>query len=452
MALFKQYSGTVYDENNIPVNSFRYRGYIKQQNVWSDWYTSNNSRYSINLGDGEFLTQDGFVDNGSDLLIQIETNETIVSNKKFCYTLFVINNQSTVVRDVQIKPIQKPNILDNHWDIFSASDSNTKVDIEGVTVSLARVNDKVNIVENYSDNSSWEFNGNVMYQHTQFGNINVFNDRLGIINVKYDWGIGLGYETSKNKIYTNISNGLGLHYIPIIALVTNKKGLTNTSRKYIKVRYRVPVPDMVITPEPYTIIDTLTIDNATINLDNNIIETAYILNNITQVVNDIPEYKWFPITTGFTGTEMKIEFNITYTDGFETLNLLYTRYLELKNIPLTFDTRVSTVENVDKIITVIDILNVEDLDGDTALANFKWDIYYKTPIDNEYKLVYKDEYGDLPAFLTRTFNFNVAGEYKIVITGKDEAGEETVKETIVDVTLEQLGIGTGTMVNYVEWE
>ena len=146
MALFKQYSGTVYDENNIPVNSFRYRGYIKQQNVWSDWYSSNNSRYSINLGDGEFLTQDGYVDNGSELLIQIETNETNVSNRKFCYTLFVINNQSTVVRDIQIKPIQKPTILDEHWDIFSGSDSNTKVDIDGVTVSLARLNDTVGIV------------------------------------------------------------------------------------------------------------------------------------------------------------------------------------------------------------------------------------------------------------------------------------------------------------------
>ena len=149
---------------------------------------------------------------------------------------------------------------------------------------------------------------------------------------------------------------------------------------------------------------------------------------------------------------MKVEFGITYTDGFTEEYMLYTQYIELLNIPLTFDLVNESEELNNTIVNTINIINVEDKDGDTGLTNFKWEIYYKTPIDNEYKLVFKEDYGELPAKLSKSFNFNVIGDYKIVVTGKDEAGEETIKETLVTVSLDQLGLGEGAIVNYIEWE
>lgn len=452
MALFKQYSGTVYDENDNAVSSFRYRGYLKQQNKWSDWYTSTNSRYNINLGDSMFLTQDGDVANGSNLILVFETTEPTVTNRRFCYTEIIVTPDSTNLRDIQIKPIQKVNILDNHWDLFSSSDSNQKITIDNVSVSIGRVNDTVSVLENYTDNNYWLYKENTMYQYGYYGNVNVFSDRLGIINTKYDWGTGLGIETAKSKIYTNITDQSDLGYVPVIATVTNKKGLVSTSKKYIRIRYRKPIPDLVYTPNPYTIIDTLIIENVTINLDNNILNTAYIFNNVVQDKNSTENYKWYPDTVGFTGSEMKVEFGITYTDGFTEEYMLYTQYIELLNIPLTFDLVNESEELNNTIVNTINIINVEDKDGVTGLTNFKWEIYYKTPIDNEYKLVFKEDYGELPAKLSKSFNFNVIGDYKIVVTGKDEAGEETIKETLVTVSLDQLGLGEGAIVNYIEWE
>lgn len=452
MALFKQYSGTVYDEKDDVVPSFRYRGYLKQQNKWSDWYISNNSRYNINLGDSMFLTQDGEVNSGDNLILVFETLETTATNRKFCYTEIIVTAESTNLRDIQIRPIQKVDILESHWDLYSTSDSNNKIILDNVKVSLGRVNDTVTVIENFTDNSEWVYKNHTMFQHAYFGNVKVFLDRLGIVNTRYDWGTGLGIETAKSKIYTNITNEDVLGYIPVTVTVTNKKGLTSTDKKYLRIRYRKPIPDMACEPIPYTIVDTLIVHNVTIDSDNTIINTKYIFNNILQDTNSTVNYTWYPDTVGFTGTEMKVEFGITYSDGFEEEYILYTEYIELKNIPLTFDIVTNEIELDENLVTVISIINVEDLDGDTGLTNFKWEIHYKTPIDNEYKLVYTEDYGTLPAPLSKSFTFNVIGDYKIVVTGKDEAGEETKKEAFVTVTLEQLGYSDGTYVNYVEWE
>lgn len=121
MALFKLFTGSVVDADTELVTEFRYRGYHKPTNKWSNWYPSNGeSQYNFNMGDAAWLSQTGNVNTGDSVLIVIETLETLPINRSFAMIEMVLTSNDTYVQDIQLRPCFQPNVK-SLWTLISTA-------------------------------------------------------------------------------------------------------------------------------------------------------------------------------------------------------------------------------------------------------------------------------------------------------------------------------------------
>lgn len=451
MALFKQFSGSVYDELSNLVTNFRFRGYHRQKNIWSDWYYSGiESQYNINLGDASFLTQNGTVSIGDNILLIVETLDTVVTDRKFSMLETTITAEDTRVINIQIKSISYPKVQ-SLWYLSSTSELSNKILIDNKQVYLARVNDTVTAIENFTDEQSWTFQNNIMYQVSYRYNQNIFNDRLGIDNIKYNWYYDNLYISNNSNIYTNITDNIET-YIPIKTLVTNKKGLFTEDTLYLRVLYRKPIPNIEWSPENPNVTSEFIISNETIDIDNTITNIDYFFNGLFITGNTDINHNWQQILNSSFSNILEIKLDIDYNDGFNNLNLIHVEYVEMTNIPLDFNISQEEIVVDGTQYYKINIVNINDPDGNNNLANFKWLIEYKTPIDLEYKIIYQDEYKEAIDQNSRTWLLNVPGEYRVTIIGKDEFGLETSKNLVIIVSNEDTCTSDIDSIRYIEWE
>lgn len=322
--------------------------------------------------------------------------------------------------------------------------------IDNKQVYLARVNDTVTAIENFTDEQSWTFQNNIMYQVLYRYNQNIFNDRLGIDNIKYNWYDSV-YVSNNTNVYTSITDNVET-YIPIKTIVTNKKGLFTEDTLYLRIMYRKPIPDLDWTPDNPNVISEFIISNETTDIDNTITNIDYFFNGLFVINNVDVNYSWQQILNSSYSNLLEIKLNIDYTDGFNNLNLIHTEYVEMTNMPLDFNITQEEVVIDGTQYYKINIVNINDPDGNNNLANFKWLIEYKTPIDLEYKIIYQDEYKETIDQNSRIWLLNVPGEYKVTIIGKDEFGLETSKNLVIIVSNEDTCTSDIDSIRYIEWE
>jgi hypothetical protein len=100
----------------------------------------------------------------------------------------------------------------------------------------------------------------------------------------------------------------------------------------------------------------------------------------------------------------------------------------MTNLPPEFDL---ITEYISRDHLKFSLQNLIDPDGDDSVITVKWIVEYKTPIDDEYKVIYESDY---QSDTEKEFYFEAEGTYKVTASAKDVY--DLVTEKSVEVTIE----------------
>jgi hypothetical protein len=465
MALYKQISGNVVDENGDVLTDVNFKGYHVPTDTWSDVYnTSTLTQYNINLGDSLWLTQDGTVENNDEVLIFLETTEADPKDRRFGAFDLVLTSQDNYIRNVMLKPVQNPNV-ETLWSLSSVKEGTTSVviniDSVDTDVLFARMNDVINVTENFNNNHHWTHDGTDMYHlENKFGQ-NLFNDRIGIDTKEYDWTENDNFVLDdEDYIYSYISPSTP-GYNEVEVRVTNLKGMSVNDKLYVQIRYNVPTPDLEWSPASPSVNDTTTINGAIVDTDSRITSIKYYFDSNLVSANTNVDYSWVQDFGSLYQALHNTSVEIFWNDGFEDKALTYDENIPMTNLPPVFTLREEELGAAEENRSKYHIDTPSDPDGDYEKLNARWKIYYKTPLDNTFKLVYDAGYpaeiviheGNNNNLDPKEWVFTNSGEYKIEVTLRDEFNLETTQEVISTFISSSECTGEGTIrINNNAWQ
>jgi len=451
MALFLNLTGNVVNEQQQPITNFRYKGYHKTTGLWSDWYSSNNeTQYNFNLGDSSWLTQDGIVKSGDIILIVIETLETEVTRRSFACIEIKVTDATSYFTDIQVKPNQYPNV-DNLWEINSPSFNNTLY-IDNTYPSrkiyIGNVNEEIIIKQNFNDNRTWSYKGILHYHVDKLHTANIFNDRIGISSILYDWDSG-AYNTIDSYTFARSTNSASNGYIGIKTKVTNLAGLITYDTIYLQVRNPQPKLTLSYSPLLPTIKDELTINSVIDTENNTLLKVTYYFDNIKVTENTLTTYSWKQSLGVKYSNDKLIKAIVLWSNGFTSNTFEVVLNVIMKNLPpiFTLEQVNSTLDNNIRIACK----NLSDSDGDASKVKLRWVLSYLTPLDNLYKTIYETDYPTIPNERYIDLPLTEYGTYKITCYGIDEYSAESSQS--LEFTIDSNGSGgTGGMYVTFEWE
>jgi len=424
MALTKQFSGNLYDKDGVAITQIRFRGYHEPTDTWSDWYDSDiEDQYNCNLGDAQWLTQTGITAPGDDVMIMFETKDVDPLDRQFCLYEFKLTSGSTYVQDVQLMLCQPPNVV-GLWDVSSDTDGSDTFTIDSSDVYIGRVNGLITATTNFNDMYQWDFNG-VTLKHIQnkYGQ-DIFEDRLSVDTVQFDWTESNTWDTPNTHTYTEISlDDPGYNLIAVKAI--NQKGQEVIDVKKIQIRYNEPIPDLTWTPNVPTVNDTLTILADIKDDDTRVTSIDYIFDGVTVVTNNDLNYSWVQDLGTLYQSEHTVNSNLTWNDGFTTRSIIYQEIINMGNIPPSFTITQEVIGDSDENDVKYTLTDLDDPDGENGSIEIKWIIEFKTPFDNQYKTVYNPGY---PVDINqdpKEWIFTLVGDYRITAVAKDTFGLET---------------------------
>ena len=436
MPLNITFAGDLYDENNNPLNNVRAWGWHKESNTWSGLYDfTGEAQYNMNLGDGQWLTQDGHVNNpGDTVLIKFETTEDNPLDRRFCLYEIQLDGNDVYTQDVQLIPCQPPNVS-WLWHLQSPTDGATTFDNTAAGGSpntyIGRINEAITAVDDgINDEYEWTFSGaNLMHVVSRYGQ-DIFSDRLGIVSKEYDWTNDDVFVTDNTHTFTAISSS-PTNDTPVEIKVTNKKGQVVTDILAIQIRYNSPIPDVTWSPENPSVTDTFTITGNIQDPDGRITNIAYKFDGELVANTTDPNYSW----TQDLGTEYQethtVNSDVSWNDGFSDLFIEHQETIYMTNLAPTFDLVYEVIGDPENNDLKFTAANLTDPDGDDNLLELKWMIEYKTPFDNTYKVVYNPGYPATPDLTSKEWIFNTQGDYRVTATAKDGYGLETSHSVIV---------------------
>lgn len=110
------FAGNIFDsiETQYPNNEVAYQALHIHNDIptWNDVHLSEHGQYNINLGDGDWLTQDGSQSINDKIIICFWTNNTSIRNDlnltEWSYIEIDLNGSNTYLNDVQTMPHQNP--------------------------------------------------------------------------------------------------------------------------------------------------------------------------------------------------------------------------------------------------------------------------------------------------------------------------------------------------------
>lgn len=240
MALNITLDGFVYDgDGNITSSNVAYQAYFYKVGAGSSPSKWNNKRvventgyWNINLGDGDWLTQDGNAASSDEVIIVFWSPHT-ADRMDSCAQLdewscfrIILDGSSTYSTNVQIKPNICPDL---HWSLPSSS-------LVGSTVYIVNSSD---------DEHSWNFSGTTMH-HTDNWRTTLMMVN-SIDNSDYDWGDG---NQNNNQSGTP---DLGHTYLAsgdydVELVIEDECGCTVTGTDQIRILNRPPVPNIIMVP------------------------------------------------------------------------------------------------------------------------------------------------------------------------------------------------------------
>lgn len=183
MALNLTIDGFAYfEDDSISSSNISYQAYFYKSNAGSSsstWNTvrvvENTGYYNINLGDGDWLGQDGSASSG-DIVIIVFWSPTTVNRLDSCSSLtqwgafrIVLDGSSTYTNDVQVR-------------------TNICPDLSWSLQGTGYVGNTIVATNNSDDTHSWTYGSVTMYQrnswYTTLMTVNAVN------NTDYDWDDG----------------------------------------------------------------------------------------------------------------------------------------------------------------------------------------------------------------------------------------------------------------------
>ena len=435
MSLSISFNGNIVDSNEDAINC-RYKGYHVEQDEWSDWYDSSNEYYSLDLGDSSWLTQYGSVNNpGDNIVIIFETLEEDPLDRQFGILKLQLNSDDTYIIDVQLRACYAPTI-DSMWGLSSAVDGATtfvNADDNDTVTYIGRVNTDESIVESFTDEKSWDYNGTTMWHKIMVGSTDVFGDRVGIDTKEYDWTEDDAFVTDTVHQYDAISQTDEDKAQEVEAKVTNLKGQVVTSIKKLQIRYNTPVADITWSPTVPSILDTFTVTGANTDIDSRVIAISYKYDG-TEVDNNTElDYEWTQdlgdtyVVEGHT-----VNTDVSWNDGFNDFTIAHQEHFSMTNLAPSFTLTKEVVgeeEDNDIKFTLSDLI---DPDGDDTKLEARWVIEYKVPFSNDWIVVQDAGYPAEADLDPKEWIFETAGDYRISTYVKDEHGLEATQN--VEVT------------------
>ena len=329
------FTGKMYDENGTLING-TVEGFTSPQNKWSGAKASQLNEYTINVGDGDWLTNDGSIAENEVVLLKF------VSASGIAVISHTITNADIstrlVVQDVQLLPIQAPTCRLN-------------LAITGT------VNNIVTATNTSSDQYQWEYMGKTHHQRYDWYGTVVFPE-IGIASVEYDFGDG--YSASNTYVWDTIGT------YTVSSKTTNKNGQTRICTKEIVIGYNAPTGCVQFDKGTYILNDTVIVTGCITDADNRIIGIDHIWEKVITDTNLIKDYAYSKVLDEVkTYTAKQI---IRWNDGFEDKVVEFTRPLSMANQPPVVD--ITVTEGVDTYT-----FNSNAVDPEGMLSRVDWVVY-----------------------------------------------------------------------------
>ena len=340
MALNVTIDGFVYKEDgSLSVADVAYQAYFYKANSGSSSSKWNNTRiveatgyYNINLGDGDWLTQDGSASAG-DVVVIVFWSPPTADRMDVCASLdqwscfrIVLDGSSTYTTQVQVKSNYCPNLS---WSLSATG----------------LVNHNVTAINNSTDQHQWDFMGTTMYQrNTWYTTLMSIN---AVDNSDYDWGDGHSDDNlSGTTNGTHSWTASGDYDVELV--IEDSCGCTVTGTDTIRIFNNPPVPDITMTPANPDPNEPVSFKYSGTDVDNTITSIAWVIedsgiygttNTSTSAArdDDVPHTEgrgtdWCGESTqsgAFTNPgSHKVSIVISWWDGFNTQTMNYEEYFD----------------------------------------------------------------------------------------------------------------------------
>ena len=329
------FTGKMYDENGALING-TVEGFTSPQNKWSGAKASQLNEYTINVGDGDWLTNDGSIAENEVVLLKF------VSASGIAVISHTITNADIstrlVVQDVQLLPIQAPTC--------------------GLNLAITgTVNNTVTATNTSSDQYQWEYMGKTHHQRYDWYGTVVFPE-IGIASVEYDFGDG--YSASNTYVWDTIGT------YTVSSKTTNKNGQTRICTKEIVIGYNAPTGCVQFDKGTYILNDTVIVTGCITDADNRITGIDHIWEEVITDTNLIKDYVYSKVLDEVkTYTAKQI---IRWNDGFEDKVVEFTRTLSMANQPPVVN--ITVTEGVDTYT-----FNSNAVDPEGMLSRVDWVVY-----------------------------------------------------------------------------
>lgn len=450
MSLFKQFSGPVKDVEGNLIETFRVKGYHNTTGVWSSWYTNDvPGQYNLNMGDAAWLSQSGKVNIDDIVLLVFETLEDDPIDRKFCLLEMPITDTDVYLQPVQLKGCMEPNVY-GLWSLHSPTDNLTKITDKSYptrTIYLGRCNETIDVIQSFTDEHKWAYNGRYMRHAISYLGQDIFSDRLGVKTTLYNWNTDV-FEDNNNHIFTVSSKTTSLGYFPVIVRCKNKAGIVAEDTIFIQIKYNKPSLDFTFSNDKPSINDKLDITSTITDNDKVITNINYFFDNTPVGSNKLPIYSWTQELGIKYIANRGVRANVSWTDGFTANEFVVEETINMSNLHATFTVN-KTVSSIFSNIR-LEVLNLSDPDGETAKVRLKWLIEMLAPLSGTYNKIFSTEYPSIPEDHYIDIPLVTAGNYKVTATSIDEYGAEYSAST--EFLIEDSTTTNGCSQNSVEWE
>jgi len=445
MALTKSFNGNVVDEVGTAIDC-KVRGYHVEQNTFNDWGDTSSQFYSIDLGDGDWLTQNGSTVDTDSIILMFETTEPDPLDRKFAIYKFQMDGSDTYTQDIQLKPCMDP-IATTLWDLSSSVDGTTtfvNADDGDRETYIGRINDPITVLETFTDEKNWLYAGATMYHEKQVGGVDIFADRVGIATKEYDWDETNTYVLDTTHTFTVISQTDLDKSQEVEVKLTNLKGLVTTDILKIQIRYNTPIADLTYDPTTPSVNDTFTVTGAVSDVDNRITAISWKYDDVEVANNTNLTYQWIQdLGSVFSPTGHTLNGDVTWNNGFSLATIVHQEHFNMTNLPPSFTLTKSVVgETADNHLNFT-LSNLVDPDGDDTLLEARWIVEFKTPINNQWVVTQDDGYPDPISLDPKEWIFDTAGEYRITAVVKDGYGIEATQTELATFTSSSTCDGNG---------
>lgn len=416
MALNITFAGRIYDEKGVLLPSARYQGFFYNGTLrkWNNAdVVESDGAYNLNLGDGDWLTQDGTFKKGDSVLIcawigDVDRNGENLT--KYAFVEYSLDPEKYLyVQSLQLRPNS----------CFGTSKIKLPVEVlVGVPVTISDISLR---------NITYQAFNITHYQNGRRFNEVIFKRALALIT-QYNWGEG--WTTASTHTFVK-----GGSFV-VSQKIVDGFGCEDSSSTSINVRYAIDLgltwdplhpkvgEEVIFTP---AIVDT----NAVITRVNYYIDGKLVFTTTNKNAS-------FPYSFETLGSHEIVQ-EAEYFDGITSKVMSKTYTLTMTNQPPIATINIKELDSKTKYR-----FDGVGVDPDGFITKYKYDIYIYNEFSNNWYLYYSSDWQD--ATYLDPYTFTSTGQFKVVLTVMDNEGAIGVDADYVNIECQTGGKCAG----YVE--